>query len=282
MSVWNTLATPPTHVDIPSKQDYIVTDPTDQQELIQLAAGAERIVALTGAGISTESGIPDYRGPNGVWATQKPPTLGDYESNEEARIGFWRFRRESYPTMLSRRPNRGHLALAALERAGKLLGVITQNIDGLHQKAGDDPRRVVELHGTTHEIRCIPNGHRFSGVDIQARLEAGEIDPHCVVCGGVLRSATILFGEPLPKAALEHAVAMAQVADFMLIVGTSLVVNPAAQLPLIAQRNGAKLAIVNREPTPLDDKVDLVVRGDAGPTLSAVTKGLDIADRAAP
>lgn len=259
------------------KQDGMVIELTDQDELIQLAANADRMVTLTGAGISTESGIPDYRGPNGVWATQKPPTLGDYESNEEARIGFWSFRRESYPMMLERQPNRGHLALASLERAGKLLGIITQNIDGLHQKAGSDSGRVVELHGTTHEIRCIPNGHRFSGLDIQARLEAGEIDPHCVICGGVLRSATILFGEPLPKAALDHAVAMSQITDFMLIVGTSLVVNPAAQLPLIARRNGAKLAIVNREPTPLDDKVDLVVRGDAGPILSSMIDGLGLA-----
>jgi NAD-dependent deacetylase len=270
------LATLPAQIDTLSMQNGVVVKLTDQEELIELAANAGRIVALTGAGISTESGIPDYRGPNGVWATQKPPTLGDYESNEEARINFWRFRRESYPIMLARQPNKGHLALAALERAGKLLGVITQNIDGLHQKAGNDPGRVVELHGTTHEIRCIPNGHRFSGIDIQARLEAGEVDPHCVICGGVLRSATILFGEPLPKPALDHAVAMSQITDFMLIVGTSLVVNPAAQLPIVAQRNGAKLAIVNREPTPLDDKVDLVVRGDAGSTLSALVDGLAI------
>jgi NAD-dependent deacetylase len=259
-----------------SIKEVIVIDVTDQDELFNLAANAGRIVALTGAGISTESGIPDYRGPNGVWATQKPPTLGDYESNESARINFWQFRRESYPTMLARQPNQGHLALAALERSGKLLGIITQNIDGLHQKAGSDPGRVVELHGTTHEIRCIPNGHRFSGIDIQARLEAGEVDPHCPICGGVMRSATILFGEPLPKAALDQAVAMSQITDFMLIIGTSLVVNPAAQLPAIARRNGAKLAIVNREPTPLDDKVDLVVRADAGPTLSAMIDGLGL------
>ena len=249
----------------------------EETRLIELAANATYLLALTGAGISTESGIPDYRGPNGVWATQKPPTLGDYETNEAARIGFWKFRRESYPRMLERQPNQGHFALAALEKAGKLLGVVTQNIDGLHQKAGNDPGRVVELHGTTHEIRCIPNNHRFSGIDIQARLEAGEADPHCVVCGGVLRSSTILFGEPLPKVALDHAVAMSQVTDLMLIIGTSLVVNPAAQLPLVAKRRGAKLVIVNREPTPLDSQADLVLRGDAGPTLTAMIDGLAIA-----
>jgi len=159
---------------------------------------------------------------------------------------------------------------------GRLIGIVTQNIDGLHQKAGNSRDRVIELHGTTHEIRCIPNGHRFSGIDIQKRLEAGEPDPHCVICGGVLRSATILFGESLPKDALEQAVALSQVTDLMLIVGTSLVVNPAAQLPIIARRSGAKLVIVNREATPLDNQVDLVVRGDAGPALSQLVADLQV------
>jgi NAD-dependent deacetylase len=251
-----------------------VTESTQRAEFAELAGNARHILALTGAGISTESGIPDYRGPNGVWRTQKPPTLGDYETNTEARIGFWKMRRENYPQMLAREPNQGHLALAELERAGRLIGIVTQNIDGLHQKAGNSRDRVIELHGTTHEIRCIPNGHRFSGIDIQQRLEAGEPDPHCVICGGVLRSATILFGESLPKDALEQAVALSQVTDLMLIIGTSLVVNPAAQLPIIARRSGAKLVIVNREATPLDNQVDLVVRGDAGPALSQLVADL--------
>lgn len=241
-------------------------------ELVELARNAERIVALTGAGISTESGIPDYRGPNGLWATQKPPTLGDYETNTENRRKFWQFRRESYPTMLAREPNQGHLALADLERRGKLIGVITQNIDGLHQKAGNDPGRVVELHGTTHDIRCMSCGRRYAGVDLQRRLEAGEDDPRCPVCGGVLRSGTILFGEPLPKRALEQAVLLSQAADFMLVIGTSLVVNPAAQLPAIAIRSGSQIAVINREPTPLDEQADVVVRGDAGPVLSELVR----------
>ncbi len=265
-------------LDSRAHQGLIVTESMQRAQLADLAGNARRILALTGAGISTESGIPDYRGPNGVWATQKPPTLGDYETNTEARIGFWRMRREHYPSMLARQPNQGHLALAELERAGRLIGMITQNIDGLHQKAGNSPDRVIELHGTTHEIRCIPNGHRFRGIDIQQRLEAGETDPRCVICGGVLRSATILFGEALPKDALENAVALSQVADLMLIVGTSLVVNPAAQLPLIARRNGAKLAIINREPTPLDNQVDLVARGDAGPILSNLIADLRLVE----
>jgi NAD-dependent deacetylase len=254
------------------EQGSTVTTHTHMETLVDLARNARRIVALTGAGISTESGIPDYRGPNGLWATQKPPTLDDYETNTENRRRFWRFRRESYPTMLAREPNKGHLALAELERAGRLLGIVTQNIDGLHQKAGNDPGRVVELHGTTHDIRCMTCGRRYTGVDLQRRLEAGEEDPRCPVCGGVLRSGTILFGEPLPKRALEQAVLLSQSADLMLVIGTSLVVNPAARLPLIAHRAGARIGIINRESTPLDDQADVVIRGDAGPALSELAR----------
>ncbi len=253
-------------------QGWIVTNELPLETLIDFARDAERIVALTGAGISTESGIPDYRGPNGLWATQKPPTLGDYETNTENRRKFWQFRRESYPTMLAREPNQGHLALAELEREGHLLGIITQNIDGLHQRAGNDPGRVVELHGTTHEIRCMTCGRRYAGVDLQRRLEAGEEDPRCPVCGGVLRSGTILFGEPLPKPALEQAVLFSQTTDLMLVIGTSLVVNPAARLPAIAIRSGGRIAVINREPTPLDEQADVVVRGDAGPVLSELAR----------
>jgi NAD-dependent deacetylase len=244
------------------------------QPLIELAKDATRIVALTGAGISTESGIPDYRGPNGVWATQKPPTIGDYETNEETRKRVWSFRRENFRTMQNRQPNQGHLALARLEQEGRLLAVITQNIDGLHQKAGNSADRVIELHGTTHDIVCMKSGHRFTGEEIQVRLEAGEEDPHCPICGGVLRTSTILFGEALPKTALERALALSQQTDLMLVVGTSLVVNPAARLPLIATRAGSRVAIINRESTPLDDLVDLVARGDAGPLLNGLADAL--------
>ena len=237
-------------------------------DLIELSRHATRIVALTGAGISTESGIPDYRGPNGVWATRKPPTIGDYETNLETRKSAWNFRREHYPVMQARQPNSGHLALAKLEQAGRLQAVITQNIDGLHQKAGNSSDRVIELHGSTHTILCMKSGHRFTGEEIQQRLDAGEEDPHCPICGGVLRTSTILFGEALPRDALERALEFTKHADLMLVVGTSLVVNPAARLPQIAIRAGAQAAIVNRESTSLDDWFDVVYRGDSGPALS--------------
>jgi len=172
--------------------------------------------------------------------------------------------------MQARQPNAGHRALARFERAGKLLAIITQNIDGLHQKAGNRPDRVIELHGSTHRLRCVACGRVYEGVDIQARLDAGETDPRCEVCGGVLRSATVLFGEALPREALQMAAAVAQATDLMLVVGSSLVVNPAARLPVIAKERGAGLIIINRTPTPLDSLADIRVAAEAGPTLQAL------------
>lgn len=244
------------------------------ERLTELVRAAERIVAFTGAGISTESGIPDYRGPGGVWESRRPPTLGDFLDNPEARRGYWARRLVDYPTLAAREPNAGHRALGELERRDQLLGIITQNIDGLHQRAGNDPDRVVELHGTSHLIRCLTCGRTYPAAAIQRRLEAGEVEPACEVCRGVLRSATVLFGESLPTLALETAVALAQACDLMLVVGSSLIVNPAARLPEIAKRRGAALAIVNRTETPLDPLADLIVRADAGPTLSTVVERL--------
>jgi NAD-dependent deacetylase len=244
------------------------------EKLIALARGRHRIVAFTGAGISTDSGIPDYRGPGGVWEQRRPPTVGDFLENAETRRAYWRRRRHDYPLLAARQPNAGHLALAALERAGSLLAVITQNIDGLHQKAGNAPERVLELHGTSHLIRCTNCGRTWSGMEIARRLEAGEVEPACVVCGGILRSATVLFGEPLPKEALDRSVAAARNCDLMLVVGSSLVVNPAARLPLVAKQSGAALAIVNRTPTALDDTADVHVLGEAASTLRALSDAL--------
>ncbi|MGI8478097.1 MAG: SIR2 family NAD-dependent protein deacylase [Thermomicrobiales bacterium] len=236
--------------------------------LLDVARGRRLMVAFTGAGISTDSGIPDYRGPGGVWETGKPPTLGDFLENPATRRAYWENRRESYPDLAAKTPNSGHLALAAMERAGVLQAVITQNIDGLHQKAGNDPARVIELHGSAHRVRCLACGRIFDAWSIWRRQRSGEIEPSCEVCGGALRSATVLFGEPLPKAALDVALRAAQACDLMLVVGSSLVVNPAARLPVIAKRQGAALAIINRTATPLDALADAHVSGDAGPVLS--------------
>ena len=246
--------------------DPFIDEPTDEQiaGLADLLRNANRIVVLSGAGISTESGIPDYRGPNGIWATGKPPTIGDFMENEASRRAYWQRRLESYPDLLAAQPNPAHRALVDLEEAGKLSAIVTQNIDGLHQRAGSDPDRVIELHGSAHVVRCTNCGTIFSGEAIQQRLSDGDIYPACPVCGGILRTATVLFGEPLPREALERSISLTRDADLLLVVGSSLVVNPAAKLPLIAKRNGAPFVIVNRTETRQDALADLRLAGSAG------------------
>lgn len=244
------------------------------QALIALAQPTGRIVAFTGAGISTESGIPDYRGPGGVWQTGQIPTISDFRTNPATRRAYWEGRRTRYPELAAKEPNQGHLALAALQRAGRVREIITQNIDGLHQKAGSDPRSVIELHGSSHRVSCLACGRVWGAAMIHDRLLSGEVEPVCEVCGGMLRGATVLFGESLPRDALRAASTAATTCDLMLVVGSSLVVNPAAQLPVLARRGGASLAIVNRTPTPLDGVAEVVVRSDAGPTLSTLAEAL--------
>lgn len=247
-------------------------------ELIALARSARRIVAFTGAGISTESGIPDYRGPGGVWARNAPPTLQDFTENVATRRHYWDERRERYHTLRDREPNAGHLALARLQRASRLPFIVTQNIDGLHQKAGSNPAQTIELHGTAHQVRCFDCGGSWPAETIQARL-ATETVPACDVCGGMLRAATVLFGQALPEVPLRRAIEAARQCDLMLVIGSSLVVQPAARIPEIAKASGARLAIVNREPTPLDDRADVVVRSGAGAALTALAEALLLADQ---
>lgn len=247
------------------------SEPTDE-EITALGAmmrAASRIVVLTGAGISTESGIPDYRGPNGVWSTGKPPTIGDFMESESSRRAYWLRRLESYPNLLAAQPNSAHRSLVDLEKSGKLTGIVTQNIDGLHQRAGSSPDIVIELHGSAHLVRCVGCGAEFPGEIVQQWLLNGNTYPSCPVCTGILRTATVLFGEPLPRAALERSIELTRHADLLLVVGSSLVVNPAAQLPLIAKRGGAPLAIVNRTETRQDALADLRIEGSAGSVLPA-------------
>jgi NAD-dependent deacetylase len=192
--------------------------------------------------------------------------------NESRRRGYWQRRRGSYPNLLAADPNAGHRALVDLERSGKLAAIVTQNIDGLHQRAGSSKELVIELHGSAHIIRCTNCGTLFTGAQIQQRLLDGDLYPSCPVCGGILRTATILFGEPLPAAALDRSIALARETDLLLVVGSSLVVNPAGKLPLIAKRNGASVAIVNRTETRLDHLFDLRVEGSAGVILPAAIR----------
>lgn len=239
-----------------------------------LMLSARRMVFFTGAGISTESGLPDYRGPEGVWTTGKIPMASENPRTYEERMQFWQFRRESYPFMQSRQPNIGHQAIANLINHQRALAVITQNIDGLHQQSGVPDDRVIELHGSSRKLRCIPHGHIVDGDVIQHQLEAGETDPRCPECGGELRSDTVLFGESLPKEALEIAARVSAASDVMVVVGSSLVVYPAAQLPQIARQRGASLIIVDRAETALDDLADVVVRGEAGVILNQLASAI--------
>lgn len=248
----------------------LIAMPGDLDRVADLIRMSERMSVFTGAGISTESGIPDYRGPEGVWARQAIPHIDTIRTDDEARAEHWRDRRRRYPEMLARTPNAGHEAIAEFEAAGRLLAIITQNIDGLHQKAGNSEERIIELHGSTHVIRCTQCGRTYTGLEIQERLDAGEVDPRCPVCGGVLRTGTVLFGESLPERALRTAHAVAQATDLMLVIGSSLVVNPAARLPVIAQEAGARLVIINQSSTPIDDLADVRIEAGAGDTLSGI------------
>ena len=242
--------------------------------LIEIASAKRNIVAFTGAGISTESGIPDYRGPNGVWATQTPPTMGDFRSNPDTRRAYWEGRFERYPALNSTRPNDGHFALTALQRAGLLSYVITQNIDGLHQDAGITSDRVLELHGTAREVKCLTCDRRWDAAVVHQRQVDGNMVPDCVMCGGPLRASTVLFGEPLPAGVFEAGLDVARQCDLLLAIGSSLIVQPAAKIPLVAKRTGAALAIVNLSETPLDGMADVVVRGPAGAVLSELAARL--------
>lgn len=233
-------------------------------------AESRRAVAFTGAGISTESGIPDFRSPGGVWSKYQPVMFQDFLASEEARRQYWRMKKEGYWEMRRAKPNAGHLALARLEAGGRLVAVITQNIDGLHQDAGS--RRVVELHGTSRSVVCLQCAARYDPDAIQRRLEAGEEIPRCDRCCGLLKSATVSFGQALPQEVLSEAFALSIETDLMLAIGSSLVVEPAASLPLQAKQHGARLVIINQTETPLDPLADVVLREPIGASLSQVVE----------
>jgi NAD-dependent deacetylase len=230
---------------------------------------ASRVCVLTGAGISTDSGIPDYRGPDGVWTrdpdAEKLVTLGYYLADPEIRRRSWLMRQALHDA--DPQPNAGHAALVDLERQGRLRALITQNIDGLHQAAGSAPDRVLEIHGTVHEVVCVGCGDRTAMSAALARVARGEPDPACLVCGDVLKSATVYFGQMLDEAVVEACAAAAADCDVFLAIGTSLQVWPAAGLADIAVGTGARLVVVNAEPTPYDHLADLVVRERIGTAL---------------
>ncbi len=240
-------------------------------------AAADTVTVLTGAGVSTDSGIPDFRGPQGVW-TRNPEaarisTLSAYLSDPDLRRQAWRNRRD-HPAWQAR-PSAGHRALVALERSGRLRALVTQNIDELHQRAGSDPDRVIELHGTLFGVQCMSCPDRTSMAEALDRVAAGEPDPACRQCGGILKSATVSFGQRLDQQVLERAAAAAADCDVFLAVGTSLTVHPAAGLVNVAARVGARIVIVNAGATPYDQLADEVIDGPIGEVLPALVAGLD-------
>ncbi len=235
------------------------------EQAAELIAKSSRIVGFTGAGISTESGIPDFRSPNSIWANNRIIEYGEFINSRAGRIEYWRQKVAMWPEMRDAQPNAGHCAFAELERRGKLRAMITQNIDGLHQRAGN--AHVIELHGTTVECECLTCGMRISMDEAIDRVNSGDLAPECDVCGGLLKPATISFGQSMPALAMKAAVEACQDCDVFLAVGSSLVVYPAASLPELAKQSGAALIIINRTPTPLDGIADLVVAEEIGKAL---------------
>jgi NAD-dependent deacetylase len=232
-------------------------------------ARATRVVALTGAGISTESGIPDFRGPNGVWTknplAEKLSNIHDYMSDPEVRKAAWQARMD-HPGWRAE-PNAGHRALAHLEERGRLHALVTQNIDGLHQRAGNTEAKVIEVHGTMRDVVCMSCGWRGPMQETLERVRGGEQDPPCRRCGGILKSATISFGQPLVPDVINRAFRAASEADLLMAIGTSLQVYPVAALVPEAAARGARVVIVNAEPTPFDEIADAVIRDPIGEVL---------------
>lgn len=245
----------------------------DPDELARLIRNAGRVVVFTGAGISTESGIPDFRSPGGVWSKMKPIMFQDFVASREARREAWNRVFNKTAGWTGAAPNAGHLAVADLVHAGKVTSVITQNVDNLHQESGVPADKVIEVHGNASFAKCLNCGKRYEFEALRPRWEADD-DITCIFCTGLVKSATISFGQPMPEDEMERATEEAILADLFLVLGSSLVVYPAAGLPIVAKKAGSELAIVNREETELDPYADLVLNTEIGPLMSAVMERL--------
>lgn len=244
----------------------------DVQRLRDRVAESRAIVIFTGAGISTESGIPDFRSPGGLWEKNRPIDFSEFTSSSEARRESWRRKFAMDSVMAGARPNAGHKAISDLYRHGRLKAVITQNIDGLHQASGIPEADVIEIHGNTTYAKCLDCGMRMELDEVRAIFHPHEALPECGSCGGLIKTATISFGQAMPVAEMRRATEVALDCDLFIAIGSSLVVYPAAELPLIAKQGGAELVILNREATSLDPHADLVLNREIGETLSDVMK----------
>jgi NAD-dependent deacetylase len=239
------------------------------ETLRDMIEAGRRIVVFTGAGISTESGIPDFRSPGGLWTRYKPILFQDFMASEEKRRESWRIKFATEKVIADAKPNAGHLAVARLHEQGKLSSVITQNIDGLHQTSGLPEDKVIELHGNSTYAVCLECSKRFGLDEIRRIFLPDETLPHCDACAGIIKTATISFGQAMPVREMKLAEDEALACDLFMALGSSLVVYPAAGFPLLAKQNGARLIIINRDPTDLDPYADLVIHAEIGKTLAA-------------
>jgi len=230
------------------------------------------VVIFTGAGLSTESGIPDFRSPGGVWDKYNPEDFyfDNFLASEISRWKYWQMATEMYEPMKKAQPNAAHLAIAELEKMGKLDCVITQNIDNLHVRGGSSPEKVIELHGTAMSVSCLNCRKKFDREKVQERFRKEMQVPYCDSCGGPLKPETISFGQAMPVKETQEAYERSAASDLFIVIGSSLVVQPAASMPVTAKRNGARLVIINRDPTPCDSMADIVLHEQAGPTMTAI------------
>jgi len=241
-------------------------------ELAQMIARADTVVVFTGAGISTESGVPDFRSPGGVWSRMKPIYFQDFVASEDRRREAWTRAFSGAAGWTGAKPNAGHDAVARLVKAGKVSAVITQNVDNLHQDSGVPAGQVIELHGNASYATCLVCGLRHEFAELKPGFVEHGVIPSCRACGGIVKTATISFGQPMPPGPMAEAEAATLACDLFLVLGSSLVVYPAAGFPLLAAKNGAALAIVNREPTDQDPYADLVLHDEIGPVMSEVAQ----------
>lgn len=239
----------------------------------KIKAGGNNVV-FTGAGISTESGIPDFRSQGGIWDRYRPVYFDEFMSSKDARARYWQKWTDLYQAIANAQPNPGHLAVARLHELGLLQAVVTQNVDGLHQESGLPDEKVIELHGNTCRIRCLSCRQITPTEAVQQQLAAGDPAPECD-CGGYLKPDTISFGQSMPVAEVEKAVALSQVSDFFMMVGSTLLVQPAAQMPIYAKNNGAYLAIINLSETPCDEMCDALIREKAGSVLPKIVEAVE-------
>jgi len=244
------------------------------KRVVMLFKAAEQPVAFTGAGISTESGLSDFRSPGGVWDRYRIVTYQEFLLSHEARVEYWTMKREFYKELKSAQPNKAHHALAKLEKMGKLSCLITQNIDGFHQDSGSSPDIVIELHGTNRKAICVQCGNFWPIDEIQERLESGELAPQCEHCSGFIKPATVSFGQAMPEIEMKRAYDCASKCDLFLMVGSSLQVEPAASIPRVAHAAGAHLVFVNRTDTPWDHLAAVVFKENAGDVLQGIAENM--------